>query len=111
MDEILWCNHSNETSEAVFSQGAIYFLFSILKLNFGNFAAFCRIVDATFAVAKEKPEEKLLLIISSSFHGFIRSQLNEPVSLLGQLVFFRPIHQNQRGQGFESLSRLYKEPT
>ena len=89
-----------------------FILFSVfLKLNFGNFAAFCRIVDATFAVAKEKPEEKLLLIISLPFHGFIRNQLNDPVSLLGQLVFFRPIHQNQRGHGFESLSRLYKEPT
>ena len=89
-----------------------FIFFSVfLKLNFGNFAAFCRIVDATFAVAKEKPEEKLLLIISLPFHGFIRNQLNDPVSLLGQLVFFRPIHQNQRGQGFESLSRLYKEPT
>ena len=42
VDEILWCDHSNQTSYAVLSQGAIYFLLSILK------SKFCRIVDVTF---------------------------------------------------------------
>ena len=106
-----WCHVTIQMKHLrqYFLKVPLIFFSAFLKLNFGNFATFCRIVDATFAVAKEKPEEKLLLI--SSFHSFIRNQLNDPVSLLGQLVFFRPIHQNQRGQGFESLSRLYMEPT
>ena len=34
VDEILWCNHSNETSSAVLSQGTIYVLV-IYKKEFG----------------------------------------------------------------------------
>ena len=31
VDEIFWCDHSNETSSAVLSHGAIYNYFSILQ--------------------------------------------------------------------------------
>ena len=37
VDEILWCDHSNETSSAVFLHGTI--CFSIFyKVKFGNFS-------------------------------------------------------------------------
>ena len=36
VDEILWCDHSNETSSAVPSHGTIYILIKYFtKLNFG----------------------------------------------------------------------------
>ena len=38
VDEILWCDHSNETSSAVLLQGTIFLMFS--KLKFGIFLEF-----------------------------------------------------------------------
>ena len=48
---------------------------------------------------------------SNPFHGFIRNQLNNQLSvtLLDQLAM-RALHLYQRGQGFESLSRLFEFP-
>ena len=37
MDEILWCDHSNEISSVVLSPCAIYFS-KFHKMKFGNFA-------------------------------------------------------------------------
>ena len=39
MVKILWCYHSNETSSAVLSHGAIYFA-AFYKLKFGYFVHF-----------------------------------------------------------------------
>jgi len=35
VDEILWCDHSNETSSAVLSLGPFYILVSVYKMKFG----------------------------------------------------------------------------
>ena len=116
VDEILWCDHSNQTSYAVLSQGAIYFLLSILKSKFWkfcrilshcrrNFSAPSYLVTAigyeSAAPVSERPGG------SNPFHGFMRNQLNDhlSVALLDQLVI-RALHRYHRGQGFESLSTL-----
>ena len=40
-DEILWCDHSNETSTAVFLHGTIFFFFSTFyNINLGFFLNF-----------------------------------------------------------------------
>ena len=51
----------------------------------------------------------MLLLISSSFiHGFVRNQLNDPVSLLGQLIFldrFTSIREARGSNAFHSFIR------
>jgi len=44
VDKILWCNHSNETSSAVLSQGTIYFVGFKKKMKFVIFLAFLLLV-------------------------------------------------------------------
>ena len=43
VDEILWCDHSNKTSSAVFLHGTICFSI-IYKIKFGIFLEFCCLV-------------------------------------------------------------------
>ena len=62
VDEILWCDHSNETSSAVLLHGAIYFsIFS--KLKFGIFLEFWCL--ALLAV------KGLTVYVSPATHGTI----------------------------------------
>ena len=35
VDKILWCDHSKETSPAVFSHGTIYVSIIVFKMKFG----------------------------------------------------------------------------
>ena len=40
VNEILWCDHSNETSSAVLSHSTIFFFKYIYKMKFGVFLEF-----------------------------------------------------------------------
>ena len=73
VDEILWCDHSNETSSAVFLHGTIYFSM-FYKMKFGTFLEFLvlTLLGVKKAKLKSIQNEGVYLQITKAADGRVR---------------------------------------
>ena len=95
VDEILWCDHSNETSSSVLLQGTICFLI-FYKIKIWDFSS--NLIFGTLGSYRVKYEfvlfflNELTIIFINSFGSVANYYVSEPrVALLSQDIFSKKV--------------------